>query len=207
MRFGVDMSHCSLQHTFKLWIMQTSTYTKVKLTTLFSFQLHVINSYISCGRCPANRFKRNLERKKRLNKCYLFFLILVCTGFVIVCLSLVNWWMVFNATINNISVILLWSVLLMEETWENHRHLAHKLYHIMLYRVHLTWAGFEPTTLVVIGTLDVRNLDISIVVLINWSPGATPFHPYVEELDQVFSNGSFLIFLGKYFFPQSNHCY
>jgi hypothetical protein len=26
------------------------------------------------------------------------------------------------------------------------------LYHIMLYRVHLTWSGFELTTLVVIGT-------------------------------------------------------
>ena len=27
-----------------------------------------------------------------------------------------------------------------------------KLYHIMLYQVHLVWAGFELTTLVAIGT-------------------------------------------------------
>ena len=38
--------------------------------------------------------------------------------------------MVFNATINNISVILWWSVLLVEETRENHE--PDKIYHIML---------------------------------------------------------------------------
>jgi hypothetical protein len=62
----------------------------------------------------------------------------------------------FNATFNNILVISWGSVLLVEETRaprENHRPVAShgKLYHIMLYLVHFTWAGFELTTLVVIG--------------------------------------------------------
>ena len=68
-----------------------------------------------------------------------------------------SWFMVFSATFNNISVILWWSVLLVEETGvpgENHwsvtshwQTLSHKL-----CRVHLIWAGFELTMLVVIGT-------------------------------------------------------
>jgi len=47
--------------------------------------------------------------------------------------------MVFNATFNNISVILLWSVLLVEETGvplKKHQpvQITDKLYHIMLYQ-------------------------------------------------------------------------
>ena len=52
------------------------------------------------------------------------------------------WFMVFNATFNNISVISWLSVLLVEETGvpgENNRPVAShwQIYHIMLYRVHL----------------------------------------------------------------------
>ena len=50
-----------------------------------------------------------------------------------------------NATFSTISVISWQSVLLVEETGKNHRH-------IMLYRIHLPWAVFELTTLVVVCT-------------------------------------------------------
>jgi hypothetical protein len=65
--------------------------------------------------------------------------------------------MVFNATFNNISVISCRSVLLVEETGVQEKttdmpQSNDKLYHLILYRVHLARAGLELITLVVDGT-------------------------------------------------------
>jgi hypothetical protein len=65
--------------------------------------------------------------------------------------------MVFNATVNNISVNIVAAVLLMEETGVPGEKLptcrkSLTNFIIVPYRIHLAWVGFELTNLVVIRT-------------------------------------------------------
>ena len=67
------------------------------------------------------------------------------------------WYMVFNATFNNISVIWWRLVILVQETSDLSQ-VTDKLDHIMLYRTHLPSAGLELTTLVVISIDCINSL-------------------------------------------------
>jgi hypothetical protein len=66
--------------------------------------------------------------------------------------GLFGWFIVFNATFNNISVFTWLSIFLLEKTGIPGENRSLTLYHIMLYRVHLAWTGFELTTLLTICT-------------------------------------------------------
>ena len=104
------------------------------------------NRMIDDDECNIERARRN-QFLFNLTTCSLVKTILYLgLSIVFVCL------MVFNATFNNISVILWRSVLLVEETGENHRPVASNWQTLSHNVVHLARPRFVLTTSVVIGT-------------------------------------------------------
>ena len=75
-----------------------------------------------------------------------------------------------------------------------------KLYHIMLYRIHITWTGFEFTTLVVIGT----DCKYSRWLLIQLDSITTMTAPYNKELNNTWKGIVFIFQIQKMYMDLYN---
>ena len=104
--------------------------------------------------------------------------------------------MVFNITFNNISVISWQSILLVEETTDLPQ-VTDKLYHKKLHWIHLAWAGFELTMLVVIGTDCIGSYKSNYHTITNTTA------PILFSLSYVDNK---LYIYGSYYWPQNQMC-
>jgi len=112
--------------------------------------------------------------------------------------------MVFNATFNNISATL--SILAVSFLGGGSRRkpptcrVTDKLYHILLYRIQLTWTGFELTTLVVIGT-DCKYNRWLLIQLDSIKPMTAPYN---KELNNICKGIVFIFQIQKMYMDLYN---
>jgi hypothetical protein len=129
-------------HQFHLLSPEKKFHSNTDIITCWNLIKNVkINVYPCCyGNIIAKNAKYQIAWP--LHKQFIYIWLLISTCFHHLILYFDGWFMVFNATFNNISVISWRSILLVEETGENHRAVAshwqtlsHNVIHLALIEI------------------------------------------------------------------------